>query len=355
MEIDESSKTIESTTPNMRNIFSNPQLNSTTERSASTEKPKTDSSQDKITAFLEFLNADFRTKEQIQEYLDVNIKCLYENSNFRHSYFNISAFLQAHRPEIKGEKLQEKEPINENLRILKDEIIIEEQYSMIKRKLFKFIDHCNLELSRLAYFETVYWKSESARNEFSKIKDDYEQLNKKREDIDKSMSELKQELSSSKSEYITILGIFAAIMLAGLGSFAALGGALTNINSISMYKFFACTAFIGLILFNVVTALIYMITRIIGRNIYTTCTDLHDGDCVNGSCDKVCNPISRIRKRLPYIYWFNVIDIAVIVCSLATEYLVLKYSVADWIIIFLAFIIVGNAIAFGLKNIIERS
>jgi len=41
MEIDESSKTIESTTPNMRNIFSNPQLNSTTERSASTEKPKT--------------------------------------------------------------------------------------------------------------------------------------------------------------------------------------------------------------------------------------------------------------------------------------------------------------------------
>lgn len=104
-----------------------------------------------------------------------------------------------------------------------------------------------------------------------------------------------------------------------------------------------------------ITALIYMITRIIGRNIYTTCTDLHDGDCVNGSCDKVCNPISRIRKRLPYIYWFNVIDIAVIVCSLATEYLVLKYSVADWIIIFLAFIIVGNAIAFGLKNIIERS
>lgn len=162
MEIDESSKTIESTTPNMRNIFSNPQLNSTTERSASTEKPKTDSSQDKITAF------------------------------------------------------------------------------------------------------------------------------------------------------------------------------------------------IGLILFNVVTALIYMITRIIGRNIYTTCTDLHDGDCVNGSCDKVCNPISRIRKRLPYIYWFNVIDIAVIVCSLATEYLVLKYSVADWIIILLAFITLGIAIAFGLKNIVEK-
>lgn len=129
MEIDESSKTIESTTPNMRNIFSNPQLNSTTERSASTEKSKTDSSQDKITAFLEFLNADFRTKEQIQEYLDVNIKCLYENSNFRHSYFNISAYLQIHRLELNEKKLQEKKPISENLKILKDEIIVEEQYS----------------------------------------------------------------------------------------------------------------------------------------------------------------------------------------------------------------------------------
>lgn len=63
MEIDESSKTIEDTKPKMRNIFSNPQLNNTTGRSASIDKNKTDSSQDKITAFLEFLNADFRTKE----------------------------------------------------------------------------------------------------------------------------------------------------------------------------------------------------------------------------------------------------------------------------------------------------
>nr|DAG48204.1 MAG TPA: hypothetical protein [Caudoviricetes sp.] len=355
MSIDESSEKYKTNTPNMRDIFANPKVGDGIKENTEAEKPNLDDTQDKITAFLEFLNEKYKTKEEIQEYLDFHIKCLYENDEFRHSYFNISAYLQAHRPEIKGEELQEKKPINENLRILKDEIIIEEKYSAIRRKLFKFIDHCNLELSRFAYFETVYWRSEAAKDEFSKIKDDYEQLNKKREDIDKSMSELKQELSSSKSEYITILGIFAAIMLAGLGSFAALGGALSNINSISLYKFFACTAFIGLILFNVVTALIYMITRIIGRNIYTACTDSHDGDCVNGSCDKVCNPISRIRKRLPYIYWFNVIDIAVIVCSLATEYLVLKYSVADWIIIFLAFIIVGNAIAFGLKNIIERS
>lgn len=166
---------------------------------------------------------------------------------------------------------------------------------------------------------------------------------------------LQANIDNTKSEQITILSIFAAIMLAGLGSFAALGGALTNINSISMYKFFACTAFIGLILFNVVTALIYMITRVIGRNIYTACTDSHNGDCVNGSCDKVCNPISRIRKRLPYIYWFNVIDIAVIVCSLTIEYLVLKYSIADWVIILLSFITVGTAIVFGLKNIIEKN
>lgn len=337
MEIDESSKTIESTTPNMRNIFSNPQLNSTTERSASTEKSKTDSSQDKITAFLEFLNADFRTKEQIQEYLDVNIKCLYENSNFRHSYFNISAYLQIHRLELNEKKLQEKKPISENLKILKDEIIVEEQYSKIRIKIFKFIDHCNLELSRFAYFESVYWRSEAAKDEFRRIKDDYEKLNKKRKNIDRRMLELKKDLTSSKSEYVTILSIFAAIMLASLGGLSFLSSTLKSINDVSIFRLIAICSVCGLVLFNTTFMLLYMIARIINRPIYSFCESAEDGkDCtlINNKCQHKCKDIVRIQRRLPYVFWVNFVLFFFLVLDVVAYFLI-KYGLIEGIYRFL--------------------
>lgn len=309
---------------------------------------------DEVVAFIQFLANEKRNKNLIKLYIKGHLQKFYSTNNVRHSYFRISAVLQ----EIRNQKSNEAADtslLETNLQIFFDEVIKDREFQKIKKQLYKLYDHCELEISRYSYFDSIFWKGEQAKIENARLSDSIKSTGVDMRKLQEKAKILQINIDNTKSEQITILSIFAAIMLAGLGSFAALGGALTNINSISMYKFFACTAFIGLILFNVVTALIYMITRIIGRNIYTTCTDSHDGDCVNGSCDKVCNPISRIRKRLPYIYWFNVIDITVIVCSLTTEYLVLKYSVADWIIILLAFITLGIAIAFGLKNIVEKS
>lgn len=309
---------------------------------------------DEVVAFIQFLANEKRNKDLIKLYIKEHLQEFYSTNNIRHSYFRISAVLQEIRSQ-KNNEAADTSLLETNLQIYFDEVIKDREFQNIKNQLYKLYDHCELEISRYSYFDSIFWKGEQAKVENARLSDSIKSTGADMRKLQAKAEILQTNIDNTKSEQITILSIFAAIMLAGLGSFAALGGALTNINSISMYKFFACTAFIGLILFNVVTALIYMITRIIGRNIYTTCTDSHDGDCVNGSCDKVCNPISRIRKRLPYIYWFNVIDITVIVCSLTTEYLVLKYSVADWIIILLAFITLGIAIAFGLKNIVEKS
>lgn len=309
---------------------------------------------DEVVAFIQFLANEKRNKNLIKLYIKGHLQKFYSTNNVRHSYFRISAVLQEIRSQ-KSNEAADTSLLETNLQIFFDEVIKDREFQKIKKQLYKLYDHCELEISRYSYFDSIFWKGEQAKIENARLSDSIKSTGVDMRKLQEKAKILQINIDNTKSEQITILSIFAAIMLAGLGSFAALGGALTNINSISMYKFFACTAFIGLILFNVVTALIYMITRIIGRNIYTTCTDSHDGDCVNGSCDKVCNPISRIRKRLPYIYWFNVIDITVIVCSLTTEYLVLKYSVADWIIILLAFITLGIAIAFGLKNIVEKS
>lgn len=255
---------------------------------------------DEVVAFIQFLANEKRNQNLIKIYIREHLQKFYSTNNVRHSYFRISAVLQEIRSQ-KNNEAADTSLLETNLQIFFDEVIKDREFQKIKKQLYKLYDHCELEISRYSYFDSIFWKGKQAKIENARLSDSIKRTGVDMRKLQEKAKILQINIDNTKSEQITILSIFAAIMLAGLGSFAALGGALTNINSISMYKFFACTAFIGLILFNVVTALIYMITRIIGRNIYTTCTDLHDGDCVNGSCDKVCNPISRIRKRLPYI------------------------------------------------------
>lgn len=146
---------------------------------------------------------------------------------------------------------------------------------------------------------------------------------KKLKDASKELTKAQATIDSLRSESVTVLSIFAAIMLAGIGGFSVLGNFVKAVSDISNYRFFITASFLGLILFNVVFMLIYMIARLTGKNIYTICTDSHkdiNSDCVYSNCNNNCCGINRVRKRLPYIFWSNVILAAIIVISLFIEH-----------------------------------
>lgn len=304
--------------------------------------------QNKIIGFLQFLSKDFHSKDEIEDYLNENIVSLYLNKNFRHSYFEISAYLQSTRPQIDNEDIQEQNPINENLKILKNEVTISD--ANVRRKIFKFIDHCNLELSRFSYFEKAYWKTKNAKNEFDRIQVEYDKLNKKRKTIDKRVTELKEELSSSKSEYITILSILAALILAGVGGFSLLGNISGAVKDLSNYRFLFVLSSFGFILFNISIAMIYLIARLVKRDLYTVCSDSDGGDCLKGSCKKNCCSLVKMEKRFPFLFWFNFIDILILVLSMSMEYIVMKYPMVEWVSILLAFLFIGLSVYYGIKN-----
>lgn len=307
--------------------------------------------QDTITAFLEFLNNNIREDDQIKQYLDDNIKNLYQDDNFRHSYFAISAYLQSHRETSqKKAKPEETIPINENLIRMKKLIIRNQEYANIRKKLLKFIDHCNLELSRFSYFEQVYWKSESAQIEFQKVKGDYSKLNKKRKNFEDDMNALREELASSKSEYIAILSILAALILAGVGGVSLIGNVCAAISSLSNYRFLFVLSSFGFVLFNLSTALIYLIARLIKREITVTCNYSDGGDCLKGTCKKSCCGLLKIEKRFPFLFWFNVINLSIMISSASLEYLVMKYQIEDWLLILLAYLLVSLSVYYGIKN-----
>lgn len=82
--------------------------------------------------------------------------------------------------------------------------------------------------------------------------------------IEKAKVDLHSEVRSIEKEYITILGIFAAIMLAFVGSFTFSTSVLNNISSINVYKLAVIALIIGLIFVTLITVLIDFLREING-------------------------------------------------------------------------------------------
>lgn len=196
--------------------------------------------------------------------------------------------------------------------------------SNAQKGLKKLNDHIQLDISRLNYFKKEFEKDAAKlKDRIDKAQAEQSNALLKFTSLSNQISKHEKDISNVKSEHITILGIFAAIMAAGVGGFTILGNIATMASAISISSFFAITSFLGFILFNVVFMLIYMIARLTGKNIYTICTDSHkdiNSDCVYSNCNNNCCGINRVRKRLPYIFWSNVVLVAIIVISLFIEH-----------------------------------
>ena len=124
----------------------------------------------------------------------------------------------------------------------------------------KLYDHVNLDIARIAYsdgadrkisgessIENLQSQINSMQRELQKaqeIKNDYE-------DTEKKIIDVENKLDNSQKEYITILGIFAAVVLAFTGGIAFSTSVLNNIAQASAYRTIAVALIIGLVLISV--------------------------------------------------------------------------------------------------------
>lgn len=329
---------------------------------------------DVITSFIKYLDKSKRTKEEIKEYI-LNNFLPFSGKSVRHSYFQISATLQG----IRGTEASDGSILMYNLELLINEVINDKEVHDIKDKLFKFYDHCQLEIGRFNYFDSIFWKDKDAnlkyesinekinktKNELSDAKKQIDSLNEViesskseldkvivntndlKKDIESSKSELnkvinntndlKKVIESSKSEHITILSIFAAIVLASLGGLSFLSSVLKGINEASIFRLVMISSICGFVLFNTLFMLLYMTSRIIGRSIYTFCSEAEEGtDCTieHKKCPKNCCGITRVRKRLPYVFWVNIMFLIFMILDVFA-WIVLRTKVFEPVPIFL--------------------
>jgi len=188
----------------------------------------------------------------------------------------------------------------------------EKEFRGLYKPLTKLSDHINMEIARYSY---------SSRHE-QRVLD----LEKRNKNLQKELNEAtgkieeaQKSMSSMQTELIAVLSIFAAIVLTFSGSMSLLGNALTGMQTAPFFKSVFFVLLCGFIITNAIFLMMYLVGKITGRNIYAKCKS-KDCACKPDGTPQ-CGGLKRLRKRLPYIYWINVLIILMMAADVAAWYL----------------------------------
>ena len=237
--------------------------------------------------------------------ISIKLKSLYSDG-FRHNYaeffpliIEISKDDNQYSLDFLSTNLEESRALVE-----KDYVEGEKEFSGLFRPLSKLSDHINLEIGRYSYYSKNEQKvlDLEKRNQSLQI-----ELRKAAYELTKAQ----KTVSSMQTELIAVLSIFAAIVLTFSGSLSFIGNALSGMSNTPVIKAAFFVLLCGIIVFNLVFLMMYIVGKITGRSIYARCkTD--DCSCGNDGAPR-CNGINRIRKRLPYVFWVNILLLSLIV------------------------------------------
>ncbi|HDZ5086118.1 TPA: hypothetical protein RTH03_001443 [Campylobacter jejuni] len=188
-------------------------------------------------------------KEQIFSDVDVIIENLSEiyQEGFKHNYSELTTIILN---ATKNDPEQDLMILAQNLRGFEKKL---DSYSQdVKLRIAKFYDHVNLECVRL----------QDSSEKISRLQNTYKELDKNYKELDKNYKELSENLNKQQTQYITILGIFASIVLTFVSGLVFSNSILSNIDKASIYRLVFVMAFIALFVGNILYFLFAFLIKI---------------------------------------------------------------------------------------------
>lgn len=172
-----------------------------------------------------------------------------KDEGFRHYYSDIFSVIT----------IIDKNPQLGNIEILNQNIdMIQKDYSPlssscdIRDSINKLYDHINLDIARMNYFKETQMRSQS----------ELQKVNAALESVEEKINEMESAVDKAdemQRQYITILGIFASIVLAFTGGIAFSTSVLENISEVSIYRIIIIAVGLAFVLMNI----IYILTRFV--------------------------------------------------------------------------------------------
>ena len=200
-----------------------------------------------------------KTKSSTNRLLNINIKRLQEiyQGDFRHQYsklFLIISAIDKHQTLDTADLLQS---MNEAAEYVKNN---HSKYNDDFKKCFdKLYDHVTLEILQINYMRGIENKGDANNATTMKELRGAMSLAKTASDnADKATGKL----NGMQKDYITILGIFAAIILAFVSGLAFSTSTLNNIDKASIYRLVAVVSLIAIFIVNILNFLFSFIMQI---------------------------------------------------------------------------------------------
>ena len=230
-------------------------LNNLNEKNEKKSKDEVSANDEKLIEILQEISNDYLQEEEIEEY-EKRLKAIYSSENFRHKYSQITSYLLTIKKENKDEIFGF---ISHNISKIYNEI---NEDSTLKQQILKLSDHINLEILRIKDINTFKKEFQQAEKNLKETKNKIKSMEYKAKKTIKEISNLNDEVKSSRKEYITILGIFASIILAFVAGLTFTNSVLSNINNGSIYRLLFITSLIGLFITNMLHHLYKFIKNI---------------------------------------------------------------------------------------------
>lgn len=172
------------------------------------------------------------------------------------------------------------------------------EFSNIIRKLY---DHTNLEIARIEYVTSIDTKldltGEGLQDKYDKIEKQAQEIANKQIAAEKTV----KKVEGIYSEFVSILGIFSAIVLVYFGGTSILGNIISSLKDTFILKSILVCLIAGLIVFNIIFMFFYFLSKILDRSISAT-----------NKYIAYYNIIDRFSMRYPIIYFVNLLGLIAI-------------------------------------------
>lgn len=236
---------------------------------------------------------------------------IYSN-DFRHSYSNITSTIYAilkdsDNPEEKGNTI-----IN-NLTEISKKI-----NNNIYQNYNKLLDHVSLDIQHFLNIHDNLQSIKTTEESLDKLRKEIEEETKKNNEIADKISYIHKETENLNNQLVSILGIFAGIILAFFGGVSIISSSLSNMHLVSRYKIVFVITLIGLIVIDCISILMLTIGKIIGKDLHKTLCEFDDCSqcqkCKVNSKQKSRKFINArmFRKKYPFVIFINAIFIVFI-------------------------------------------
>lgn len=160
----------------------------------------------------------------------------------------------------------------------------------IRECIRKLLDHTNLELARINYVSGIDDKVINA----SEIEETIIDVDTRVAEQEEKVTDLKRSTDNAYSNYISILGIFSAIVLVFFGGTSILSNVIVGMHETPVEKSILICVLTGIIVFDIIFMFIYFLAKLLDRSISAT-------------NERVWweNIVVRFRLRYPIVFYCN--------------------------------------------------